>query len=104
MKTRILFFVVAMLVVPTSLSTTECVFPDFLHRGDANCSGGEPNLTDVIVLNNFIQFGGPAPCCIELADVNGDTLLTLADVRDLFLYLFGGCGCMATPHCLLCEN
>jgi hypothetical protein len=76
----------------------------FIHRGDVNCSGGEPNMTDVIQLNEFILDNDfnwdPIPCCFEGADVNGDGVISPLDTVALLAYLFNGCGgCLALPHC-----
>lgn len=96
---RVLFALLLSLSIVTVSSADPCL-PDTLHRGDVNCSGGEPNMTDVIVLLNVLN-GGPAPACFFLADVNGSGTFNEQDVEDLILYLFGGCGvCMAQPHCI----
>ena len=100
MRTLFLVFVVSL----SSVSADPCIPADnFTHRGDFDCSGGEPNITDLINLVNFINFGGPPPCCLGLADIDGNGIFTGADYQALAFYLFGGCGaCMASPHCLIC--
>ena len=57
--------------------------------GDANCSGGNPNLTDVIYLTNYVFRGGPAPCLERLGDANcSGGSANLTDIVYLINYLF----------------
>ncbi len=60
--------------------------------GDVNASNGDPDLSDLIYLVNFLFVGGPPPSNFSAADVNcsGDT--DLSDVVALanFLFLGGG--------------
>ena len=95
--------ILVVLLLLCSFSHADVCLPEFIHRGDVNKSGGEPNMTDVIALGNMIN-GGPPVACLEAADVNGDGQISEADVNDLFAYLYIGCGpCMATPHCIVCD-
>ncbi len=102
---RTLLFAVAVV----ALSFTSSAYGDEclpgttdIHRGDVNCSGGEPNVTDVIQLNEFINDWDPnfdpIPCCFAVADVNGDAFITNLDVVALISYLYNG-GSVAFPHC-----
>ncbi len=47
--------------------------------GDANCDG-IVNISDVIVIMNYIMGNNPEPFCFENADVNGDGEITVSDV------------------------
>lgn len=59
--------------------------------GDANGSGGTPNLTDIIYLVNYVFKGGPAPSPVCRGDANasgGNANLT--DIIYLVNYVFKG--------------
>ncbi len=89
------------LAVPVSLYGEECTpGGPGVHRGDVNCSGGEPNMSDVIYLVEFTTNQGPAPCCFDSADVNLSGFIDTQDVVHLVAYLYQGCfRCLALPHC-----
>jgi len=59
-------------------------------RGDADYSGGGPNIADVVFLVDFIFFSGPPPPCFEEGDVNGDGGINVVDVIDLVQFIFFG--------------
>ena len=59
-------------------------------RGDADYSGGSPNVADLTYLVNYLFFGGPTPPCFEEADVNCDGSINVADLTYLVDYLFMG--------------
>lgn len=105
MKRFNLVVVMVLGIFVTAAFGSECLpGGDLIHRGDVNCSGGEPNMTDVIQLSEFVNDWDPEfdpiPCCFEGADVNGDGFITNLDVISLLAYLYQGCGgCLASPHC-----
>jgi hypothetical protein len=62
-----------------------------VQRGDANHSGGNPDIADVTYLVAYAFKGGPAPPCIEEGDVNGSGgNPDIADVTYLVAYAFKG--------------
>ncbi len=65
---------------------------DFGYKpGDANCSGGNPNLSDIIYLVNYVFKGGSAPCLGSLGDANcSHTKPNLSDIIYLVNYIFKG--------------
>ena len=58
-------------------------------RGDCN-KNGKINLSDVILLANYILKGGPAPIPLQSGDVNCDGKYTLVDVILLARYVLFG--------------
>jgi len=76
------------LVVTGDIDTTCC--NDDGIRGDADGSGGGPNIADVIYLVQFIFFGGPAPPCFEEGDVDGSGSINVADAVYLVQFIFFG--------------
>ena len=68
------------------------VTTDFGYKpGDANCSGGNPNLSDIIYLINYVFKGGPRPCIGKLGDANcSGGKPNLTDVVYLVNYVFKG--------------
>ena len=66
------------------------VTTDFGYKaGDANCSGGNPNLADIVYLINYIFKGGPRPCIGRLGDANcSGGAPNLADAVYLVNYVF----------------
>jgi len=59
--------------------------------GDANGSGGAPNLTDIIYLVNYVFKGGPAPSPLCQGDANGSGgAPNLTDIIYLVNYVFKG--------------
>jgi|GEM_PF-3318872 len=70
-----------------SVSFSCCVL-----RGDVNRNGTGPDIADLVYLVSFMFSGGPAPPCLEEADINGDGSL-LPDITDLVYlvsYMFSG--------------
>ncbi|EQB63008.1 MAG: hypothetical protein RBG1_1C00001G0587 [candidate division Zixibacteria bacterium RBG-1] len=68
------------------------VTTDFGYKsGDANCSGGNPNLGDIIYLVNYVFKGGSAPCIGRLGDANcSGGKPNLTDIIYLVSYVFKG--------------
>ena len=59
--------------------------------GDANASGGNPNLTDIIYLVNYVFKGGSAPSPLCRGDANGSSgNPNLTDIVYLIIYVFKG--------------
>ncbi|NOY88246.1 MAG: hypothetical protein GXO93_02500, partial [FCB group bacterium] len=48
------------------------------------------NISDVMYLINYAFSGGPAPQCMEEADVNGDGSVNVVDINYLTNYMFEG--------------
>ena len=76
------------------------LYPDYLEqdfpverfvRGDAN-SDGSINLTDGIVILNYLYLGAAPPACLDAADVDDDggNLPTITDAIYIFNWLFLG--------------
>ncbi len=59
-------------------------------RGDANCTGGNLDLSDPIYTFNFLFLGGPEPCCEAVADTNADGRADISDGIATLNYLFLG--------------
>jgi hypothetical protein len=88
--------------------------PAFI-RGDANADGF-PNITDAILILNWLFSGGEAPACMEAADVDGKGTVEITDPIALLGHLFSGglppadpypeCGAVAPPMAatLGCEQ
>ncbi|MCZ6792283.1 MAG: hypothetical protein O7J95_01565, partial [Planctomycetota bacterium] len=68
----------------------EPVGPRFV-RGDAD-SNSSINLTDGIVVLNFLFLGAPAPICLDAADTDDDggERPSLTDAVIIFAWLFSG--------------
>lgn len=68
------------------------VTTDFGYKpGDANCSGLNPNLSDILYLVNYVFKGGPAPCIGRLGDANcSGGKANLSDIIYLVSYVFKG--------------
>ena len=68
------------------------VTTDFGYKsGDANCSGGNPNLSDIIYLVSYVFKGGSAPCIGRLGDANcSGGKPNLTDIIYLVSYVFKG--------------
>lgn len=62
--------------------------------GDVNASNGDPDLSDVIYLVNFLFMSGPTPVNMNAADVNCSGDVDLSDVIALVNYLFIGGGAL----------
>ena len=58
--------------------------------GDANASASV-EITDVVVLINFIFAGGSTPIPFESGDLNCDNKVNIVDLVYLLNYIFGGC-------------
>jgi hypothetical protein len=84
--------------------------PSF-RRGDV-AGDGVLNITDVVVLLEYLVLGGVEPACLESADSNDDGTPDIADAIRIVLALFGGqsplpspspgCGPDPTPDSLGC--
>ena len=60
-------------------------------RGDVNHDGGNPDISDLTYLVDYLFTGGLQPPCLEEADLNGDTgSPDITDLTYLVDYLFGG--------------
>ncbi|MFH1687762.1 MAG: M6 family metalloprotease domain-containing protein [bacterium] len=72
------------LLNPTSIC---CVL-----RGDVDHSGGIPDIADLVYLVNYGFLGGPAPPCMDEADVNGSgaDVIDISDLVYLVNYMFNG--------------
>jgi hypothetical protein len=66
------------------------------HRGDANGSG-TADLSDAVFVLSYLFNGGPAPSCLEAANVNNDTQLDISDGIALLGYLFLGAPAPPAP-------
>jgi len=58
-------------------------------RGDPN-SSGVIDLTDGVVILNFLFLGGTMPVCLDSADADDDGVLALTDAIRIFNFLFLG--------------
>ena len=74
----------------SSQSTTFTVTYIAYICGDINDSGGNPNVSDLTYLVDYLFRGGPAPPILEAADVDGNGRLNVADLTYLVSYLFRG--------------
>ena len=59
------------------------------RRGDTDADGAV-NLTDALVIANFLFANGPSPACTKSADVDDSGSLNLVDAVRLVAYLFRG--------------
>ncbi|MDD3732801.1 MAG: T9SS type A sorting domain-containing protein, partial [candidate division Zixibacteria bacterium] len=69
--------------------------------GDANNSGGEPDISDITFVIAYLYLGGPGPCIINALDANGScgSAPDISDITKLISYLYLGglepeCGCI----------
>ena len=58
-------------------------------RGDADASG-DINLTDAVLLLNFLFVGGPEPACRAAADTDRNGRLAMTDAIQILNFLFLG--------------
>jgi hypothetical protein len=65
-------------------------------RGDVNLSG-RIDLTDALLVLNYLFLEGPAPACEDAADADDSSALNLADVLVLLNYLFANAGGVLPP-------
>ena len=65
------------------------VLDEVFHRGDPNDTG-TIDLTDGILILNFLFTGGVAPTCSDAADVNDSGTIDLTDGVGIFNFLFLG--------------
>ena len=65
-------------------------------RGDSN-GDGSLELTDGIVILNYLFIGGEGPNCMEAADADNDMTITLTDAVLVLAYLFQGGNAPALP-------
>ena len=66
------------------------------RRGDTNADGAA-NLTDALLVANFLFANGPSPPCAKSADVDNSGSLNLVDAVRLAAYLFRNGPSPATP-------
>jgi hypothetical protein len=69
----------------TSITSGCCNIP-----GDANGNGSFDTIIEVTYIIKFLYRGGPAPRCMEQADVNGDGTVNIRDVTYLIGFLYVG--------------
>ena len=67
------------------------VFDDsrIMGRGDVN-NDQVVNMSDAIMLNNFLFNGGPEPPCLNQADANDDGKVNVSDSSYIMNWLFKG--------------
>jgi len=86
---------------------------NLFKRGDANGSG-IVDISDPIVIANWVNHVGPVPACLDGADANDDSKVNAADPPIILDYLFSGgpappppgpntCGRDPTPDLLDCT-
>jgi hypothetical protein len=66
-------------------------------RGDAD-NNSAVNITDVVVLLNYLFRGGEQPLCADAADADDSGDVNLTDAISLLLSLFRGAGPLAPPY------
>ncbi len=73
-----------------TISLSGCCNDDGI-RGDADYSGGSPNVGDLSYLVSYLfnQPPGPAPPCFEEGDVDGLGSINVGDISYLVEYIFG---------------
>ncbi|MFP6631566.1 MAG: DVUA0089 family protein, partial [Planctomycetota bacterium] len=69
---------------------------DVFSRGDGN-GDGSLELTDGIIVLNYLFTGGDAPGCMEAADSDNDGQISLTDAVLILSYLFQGGNAPALP-------
>jgi len=69
---------------------------DVFSRGDGN-GDGSLELTDGIIVLNYLFTGGEAPGCMEAADSDNDGQISLTDAVLILSYLFQGGNAPALP-------
>jgi hypothetical protein len=57
-------------------------------RGDVKADDGDVDVVDFIFLYNYLYQSGPAPPCMDAADVNDDDDVTVADLVYLNNFIF----------------
>ncbi len=77
--------------------STEVWSFDLENYGDAN-GDGQVDISDVIILINYLFTGGSPPVPLSAGDANGDCVVDVADVIYLTNYLFVG-GSIPRPGC-----
>ena len=77
-----------------TLASTDAT--DVFSRGDGN-GDGSLELTDGIIVLNYLFTGGDAPGCMEAADSDNDGQISLTDAVLVLSYLFQGGNAPALP-------
>ena len=67
------------------------------NPGDLNLDG-KINVSDAVVIINYVFFGQEIPALLEAGDVNGDCLVNISDAVYLINYVFSG-GDAPRPYC-----
>ena len=65
------------------------VYASFVRCGDAN-GDGIIDIGDIVLLINYVFYGGPAPAPLEAGDVNCDGIVDIGDIVYLINYVFYG--------------
>ncbi|MEM7232971.1 MAG: PKD domain-containing protein [Planctomycetota bacterium] len=71
-------------------------FPKFFLRGDAD-GNGNIDITDAIVLLNFLFLGGVEPACLDAADTSDSGRVDISSPISILNFLFLGGGAPAVP-------
>ena len=69
------------------------------ERGDVD-EDGSLQITDAVVILDYLYGGGPAPDCFDAADVDDDGTLQITDAVVLLNYLYNGGPAPAFPHAI----
>ena len=85
----------AFLIIAFSLSTPATVVAADFVRGDVTAEG-TIDVSDVIVLLEYLFLAGTAPDCMDAADTNDSGDLDISDPVFLLIWLFGAC---SQPPC-----
>tara|TARA_B100001750_G_C15521756_1_gene612205 strand:- start:999 stop:3248 length:2250 start_codon:yes stop_codon:yes gene_type:complete len=79
-----------------SLTVASTDETNVFSRGDGN-GDGSLELTDGIIVLNYLFTGGEAPGCMEAADADNDAQISLTDAVLILSYLFQGGNAPALP-------
>lgn len=59
-------------------------------RGDVNDSGGDPDISDLVYLVDFMFSGGPEAPCLKQGDIDGSGAIDISDLVYLVDFMFTG--------------